>query len=323
MKRVLFFIQFLLFALLSFANPYEKEFKKIVESYDVPQEAKSGVVSCPSAYWSALLDNNDLLFKFKSEMTKMKGAQKEALKKFSEIPRFYVRYDESICDDKQGFCDTLLMDMGISPQIYKCNLHIVLDEQVNAYTVLTEDGFAMLLSTGLILKEGCTYDILKAVVAHEFTHGIYCHHLQSLYKTEKLRRQATLSKAIAMTGEAFAAGAKALAGEKYDNSEIHENMREISERINTERDLYSFEYMREQEFEADIVAYRFMQWIGKGDIYLELLRFLGSDFDFLYNGYSDHPKSTTRINLIKYIKSNPEIYNTKIAKLRKKANKSK
>lgn len=328
MKPNVYFIIafFLSFSIYTFAGSSDKEYKKILEKHDVPIEAKGYDEDNPSAYWKALLNNNDQLYKFSKDMGKMKGAEKEALSELSKIPRFHAKYNSYICDEMQGFCDTLLLNMGISGKDYNCSLHIVYDDEVNAFTALTDDGFAMCITSGFITKRGCTYEILMAAVAHEFAHGVYFHHLQCFYAVAKARRKNELYGGIAMALEAVSAAADGYAagtaGKKYDSSIHSQNIERINRHIKTETERFSFKFNREQEYEADIVAYRFMQWIGEEDSFIELLKFLGSDYDFLYDEYSDHPTITARLGLIEYLNAHPEINNKEIEKLRKKANKS-
>ena len=322
MKGTIIFIAFLLsISFTSFAGSSEKEYKKIVEKHDVPPEAKVSDTNNPTSYWDALLNSNDQLFSFINNIHKMKGAEKEALDKVSQIPHFNPKYEPSICDEMQGFCDTLLINMGISVLNVKCSLHVVYGDEANAFTALTDDGFAMCLTTGLITKKGCTYEMLMAVVAHEFAHGAYFHHLQRFYAEAKEKRKNELIGGIV---GGLSAGHQAYAkarGVEPMTSTI--DMGEFHKKLKSETAKYVFKFSREQEFEADIVAFRFMQWIGEEDAAIELLKFLGTDFDFLHDEYSDHPTTSDRIALLTYIKNHPEINNKEIEKLRKKNNKKK
>lgn len=314
----------------SFAGSSDKQFKKIVENHDVPTEAKTTIIKEPSLFWEALLNNNEQLFKFEEDMKKMKGAEKEAYDKLSKLPRFYPQYNSSVIEEAKGFCDTLLMDMGLdhvkTPLQYR--IYVVYDKEVNAYTAITDNGFAICLTTGLLERKGCSYDIIMGVVAHEFTHGIYKHHLQHFYAEAKRRRKNELLGGLAMGLEAVSAGVDAYnrgySGQGYDPNRTQQSIdaiNKIEQDIVIETALYKYAFGREEEYEADIVAFRFLQWIGKGDVYIELLKFLGSNYDYLYSETSDHPTISSRIGLIEYMKLHPEIYNKQIEKLRKKKKK--
>lgn len=320
LKTILFAALILTISLACYAGSPEKEYKKIVEKYDVPPEAKGVNPNDPSAYWHALLNNNDLLVKFANDMKKGKGAEKEAFAEVAKIPKFNAKYNSYICDEMQGFCDTLLMNMGISGRNPNCSLHIVYDDEVNAFTALTDEGFAMCITSGFITKKGCTYEMIMAVVAHEFAHGAYFHHLQTFYAQAKKKRKNELIGGIVGGLSAFNEGySKARGIEPTSNVD----MNKVYSHLNKELAKYTIKFGREEEFEADIVAFRFMQWIGQEEAFIELMNFLGTDYDVFYDEYSDHPKTTDRIGLAQYIKSHPEIKNMEIEKIRKKNKKGK
>ncbi len=319
MKHILVIFTILFFSLPSFSGNTDKEYKKIAERHDVPQEAKVGNSNYPAEYWRVLLKYNNQLHKFVSDMQKNRGAEKEALSKIAEVPRFYARYNASVLENMQGFCDTLLMDMGISELDINCSLHIVQHDEVNAYCVLTEEGFAMCITTGFLKRKGFTRDLLLGVVAHEFAHGIYHHALQQAYAEAKKTRQHNVFKIINVGIEVATSAANLYYASKgapaIENS--GSDLDAIDKNLDNKKELYIIAYSREQEYEADIVAYRFLQWIGKENVFPEMLRFLSSEYDLLYTEYSDHPTINSRLGLIKYLESHPEISNKEIERLRR------
>ncbi|MBR5118208.1 MAG: M48 family metalloprotease [Muribaculaceae bacterium] len=319
MKHVLAILTVLFFSLTSFSGTSDNEYKKIAEHHDVPQEAKVGNSNYPAEYWRVLLKYNNQLHKFVSDMQKNRGAEKEALSKIADVPRFYARYNASVLENMQGYCDTLLMEMGISELDINCSLHIVQYDEVNAYCVLTEDGFAMCVTTGLLKRKGFTRDLLIGVVSHEFAHGIYHHALQQAYAEAKKNRQYNIFKIITIGMDVATSAANLYFASKgapaVENPGV--DLDAMDNDIKKKTELYSIAYSREQEYEADIVAYRFLQWIGKEDVYTELLRFLSSEYDLLYTEYSDHPTINSRLGLIKYLGSHPEISNKEIERLRR------
>lgn len=320
MKYFLPIFTLLFVSLTAFSGNPEKEYKKVAEHHDVPQEAKVGNSNYPAEYWRILLNYNDQLHKFMNDMQKNKGAEKEAYNKIAEIPRFYARYNSSVLENMQGFCDTLLMDMGISELGIDCSLHIVQQKEVNAYCVLTENGFAMCVTSGLIQRKGFTRDLMLGIVAHEFAHGIYYHHLQQAYADAKKSRELNLYKIIRVGLEIVGPVANlyySTKGAPSVNIDNSDNLSGINEEINKKAELYSVAFSREQEYESDIVAYRFLQWIGKQDVYPEVLKFLSSEYDLLYTEYSDHPTINSRLGLIRYLENHPEVSNKEIEKLRK------
>lgn len=70
---------------------------------------------------------------------------------------------------------------------------------------------------------------------------------------------------------------------------------------------YSMIYTPEQIFQADIVAYRFMEWAGYGGHkYIETLRRTGFHLDAA-NPQADAPQVTERIALLEYLETHPEL----------------
>jgi predicted Zn-dependent protease len=306
-----------------YADNVEKEYKKLVCQYDVADEAKRVEANHPQQFWEAMIDNNELFKQSMQPIMKAKGSGKVALEKLMAIPRFDAQYDNRVVDYLQGFCDTLLIDMGIPNLNLNCSLHIVYSDEVNAYTLLTEKGFAMCITSELFAHKGITYDMLMGYVAHEFVHGALMHHVRQLYKDERERRKAKVAAGFATAAEAISAGADAyassMAGKEYDSSIHDQNIENIKQEMVDQQLRKSFKFSREEEYEADLVAFRFMQNLGKGEEFINGLRLLGTRYDNLYSEYSDHPTTGARIEFIKYVDQNPELGNTENEKIRKKA----
>lgn len=322
MRKVLVFILIILSMTLAYSANVEKQYKKFIENFDVANEARSLDSVNVVAFWSTLLENNELCSKFVKDLQKNKGAEKEALSKTALLPRFYPQYDESIVESMQGFCDTLLMDMGIAELGLNCSLHLVDSDEVNAFTALTEDGFAMCITTGLASKKGITYEILMGYIAHEFAHGALLHHVRGYYAEAKERRKNELLGGIAAGLNGLAAGMEAYNAAAYgvptSGTDYGARIANIGNEIKSSTLKYSFKYSREQEFEADLIAYRFLEHIGAGEEFINGLRILGTAYDSLYDEYSDHPTISARIDFLKYVQQHPELGNKKNAKLKKK-----
>lgn len=322
MKKILLIFSMIFISFAAVAANVEKQYKKIIENYDVADEAKAIDTVNVTAFWSALLDNNELCAKFLKDLKKNKGAEKEALIKTAQLPKFYPQYDELIIESMQGFCDTLLINMGIKDLGLPCSLHLYYSDEPNAFTTLTEDGFAMCITTGLFIKKGVTYKTLMGYVAHEFAHGALFHHTRGFYAEAKERRKNELWGGIAAGLNGLAAGMEAYNTAAYGIPKSGTNYGAVIANISTDIKIstlkYSFQYSREQEYEADLVAYRFLEHIGYGEEFINGLRILGTAYDALYDDYSDHPTTGSRIDFLKYVQSHPELGNKKNAKLKKK-----
>ena len=310
-KRLSIFCYFLLSVLCLCASNQEKEYKKLISKLDVADEVKNVEFYNSYEFWRTTIDNDEVFKKFLKDIAKNKGAEKEALQKTADIPRFYPQYEETIVESMQGFCDTLLMDMGIVQLGLDCSLHIIYSDEINAFTALTEDGFAMCVTTGLLRKKGITYKILMGFVAHEFVHGAFLHHIRGFYAEAKDRRKREIVAGIAIGLNSFSAGLEAYNAAAYGIPQSGTNYGAIMANIVTDLKVstlkYSFKFSREQEYEADLLAYRFLENLRMGDCYIDGLRILGTEYDSLYSEYSDHPTITSRINFLKYVQLHPEL----------------
>lgn len=322
MKKYLFLLLSFAVSLSAMSADAEKQYRQYIEKYDVADEAKAVETNAPADFWNAALSNNELLFKFARDIKKKRGAEKEALRKEERLPRFYPQYDRSVVESMQGFCDTLLIDMGIRDLSVKCSLHIVYSDEPNAFCALTEDGFAICLTSSLFSLRGINYHILMGYVAHEFVHGALKHHLRGFYAGAKERRRNELLSGIAVGLNAAAAGVETYNAAAYGVQPSGTDYGAAIDNIVTEAKIstlkYSFKYSREQEIEADLLAFRFLENLGCGEEFINGLRILGSDYDALYSDYSDHPTTSFRIRFLKFVQQNPALGNKCNAKLRKK-----
>lgn len=65
---------------------------------------------------------------------------------------------------------------------------------------------------------------------------------------------------------------------------------------------YRYKYSREQEVEADIIAYRFLEYMGLGgENYINALRAIGYENDAYYDDTSSHPTTEFRVKLLEYL----------------------
>lgn len=270
----------------------------------------------PTLFWRAVLDGNELLAKFEKNIRKNKGAEKEAIKTFSELPRFYSQYDETLLPDFQPLCDSLLVVNGIADSGLNCSFHIVSSPVSNVFMVLTDDGLSVCMTDELLGRKGVTFAVVTGYVAHEFVHGALQHGLRRCYDAALKRRKDEVAMGIALGCYAFAAGL---------NSNTTNNMAYYLYLQDKSQDVESLQkrtaglqliYSREQEYEADLIAFRFMQFLGCEDEYIEGLRILGNSYDMQYSSFEDHLSIPARISFLKYVQQHPELGNKSNAKIR-------
>lgn len=320
MKRKFFTLLFVTLSVLVNAANLEKEYKKYIENYDVAIQVKYIDSINPAEFWKTTIDYNELYTKFESDMQKMKGAEKETIDKMTQLPKFYPQFDETIVQNLQGFCDSLLMDMGISQLNIPCSLHVIESDEVNSFAARTEEGFAICITSALFNKKGITNNVLKGYVANEFVHGALSHHSRTLYAQAKQRREENTSEAVA-TGILVGLVALDAAVNNYPEGYYYNNYENntvinIDAKEEKSTSKYSFSYLEAQIFEADLIAYRFLEHLGCADEYINGLRVIGASLD---DSQSNNQKNIeTRIGFIKYVQQHPELGNTVNLKLSKK-----
>lgn len=323
--RICLFLALIL-PLSLFAADVEKEYKKIIENYDVAYPARCVDSASPYDFFSEALSGDQSLKKFDKDMLKNRGAEKEALADIAALPKFYPEFDESIIRSMQGYCDTLLMDMGIARLPLDCSLHVIYSDDVNAFTALTESGFAMCLTSALLEKRGVTDDVIKGYVASLFAHGALKHHVRTYYAEAKQRRKDKVSSATETAFDILASMAldddydKIVQREYYlEHLERPEIKIELEQKLPTAR--YSFAYSPERIYEADLMAFRFLENMGCGEEYINGLRILTTVYDQLDESDPSKPLIASRIELLKFAQRNPELGNTQNAKLIRKSQK--
>lgn len=308
------------------AADVEKEFKKVIENYDVAYSAKCAEPDSSCEFWSSAVDGNETLKKFNKDILKNRGAEKEALAKIAALPKFYPEFDESIIRSMQGYCDTLLADMGIARLPLECSLHIIYSDDVNAFTALTENGFAMCLTSALIEKRGVTDDVLKGYVAYLFSHGVLRHHLRRYYDEAKRQRKDDIMDVVSGALNALAVSTIPDYYDKELERQYYlEHLKRPEIKIVLEQKLptsgYNFAFSPEQIYEADLMAYRFLENTGCGEEYINGLRILATVNDQLPESAPSNTLIASRIELLKFAQRNPELGNTRNAKLIRKSQK--
>lgn len=318
MKVGRLFMLVLIVALQANAANVEKQYKKLVEKYDVDRLAKTSNPDQPSEFWTLALNGNHQLEKFKWDILNNKGMEKEAIQKYNALPHFYPEIDESIVTEMQGFCDSILNVMGITPLDMNCALYVVNSDDVRAFTAPTDNGFAMCLTTGLLSRKGVNSDVVKGYVAHEFARGALQQELQKLYSDIRQQRKDKILTGI-LAG-AVIAGNVALDAttdtDTYDynfwdnvySERINKNVEEIIKKMPKEKtEQYAFNYSKDQDAEADLLAYRFMQNIGLAEDYITGLKVLGAAYQQMQNEVNYDPEVSERIQFLNYVSSHPEL----------------
>lgn len=223
----------------------------------------------------------------------------------------------------QPFADSLMASIGFAPG-ESPRLYIIRDNYPEAYTALTDStDFAVCLTTGLIGKTGCTYDMLRAIAARQAAHGVLKHQLRFFYDNAKRKRRDRLTSGIVF-GAALTAYAALTyfepdtdTGDEYyyfDNRTLNVNVD-----AGAQQRLPASIFSDEQQYEADLVGLRFMQREGKGDVFLEALKMVAPAMQAPDVPEPAGPVMNNRIEFLRYVINNPDIENKKARKIRRKA----
>lgn len=319
MRIIIIFIITIIGTVTSYADK-RNDFDRYIEDYDVPREVRELTPGgAPYLFWHTLMENNERFKKFEKKIGKNKGAEKEALNRILEIRTFNPKYIAWIDESKQHICDTLMEHLGMAKMTPDVSLHVALDDDKNAFTALTEESFAMCIHEGLLQSKGFNEKMMIGAIAHEYAHGILMHHLEHEYAYAKRKRRNKLMTGITAGLNAIAAAADSytfsMLGKEADNDVYVDNI--IAAKIEAKKDLYHhvYKYAREQELEADLIAFRFLEYhIGSGEAYIDLLRLLMANSSpmlsyYLYDEDAEelsHPPAHYRIEFLRYVQAHPE-----------------
>ena len=294
-------ILFLAFCILGFSPIYAQSHKSILSKNDIIKFLPETSDGKAESFWNhAVAENKEFLktidIIFNKNGSSAKKAIQDIAKALGETESYYsndaliLSYIDSAKYDVLG--NTSLAD---SIHVYYLNY-----EDANAFCTPQTNVYVYegLLNT---LPEDKFYVCFMGILAHEFTHGLLHHALVRQYKIAKKERQQELIAGIA-TGLAVyhnnyskTRGTKSMIPDTRDViSKVH-----IWARKETLR--YQFKYSKEMEYQADIVAFRFLDWIGVGgEVFIEALQSINDPFADS-NDYSDHPSTSERISLLKYL----------------------
>lgn len=315
------------YALLSFAGDKAKDYYKLIKKCDVVKEARWIELGSPAEFWNISINGNRQLEKFNKDIQKGKGAEKEALEAELKLPHFYPEYNEYVDRTLQGYCDSIVADMGLDKLGVNFTFNIINSEHPNVFSAPTEDGFAVCLTDGLFRNEKVTDEIVKGYVAHEFAHGALRHQLRYLYREAKKKRKDRVWGAVLVGATVTAVGAMEClleddtpvvytvplvsdkdGGSKRDGnveSAANKVLEDLNGNLKNNTLLYSFNFTPEQIYEADMMAFRFLQNIGAADAYVDGLKILGARYDSQFTTVPDHPTVSQRINFVKFVEENP------------------
>ena len=310
MKKVFLIVILLACNIFIVEAQTETECFQYIKELDVPKEVMALPNDNPATFWWYLPKYNTDYQKFEAALKKGKNTALSAVEEIKHNLMFRTDFQKGLTDDNSvEVLDSIYRFFNLKVYNPKMKVYVVCDLEVNAYS--TPDAI-ILLNSGLINKMR-TFEKIYAVVGHELAHYALGHVLQNLYAVKKKEKR---NQILAGVASGIQAAGTAIGQAMYsDNTPEGQKAREhawqdVSHGLDKNLEWatidaygrYHLKYSRNQELEADIVSYRFLQWIGEDPSYMiKMLEILGENEPKMDQKKSDHPSTSFRINVLKAI----------------------
>ena len=151
-----------------------------------------------AAFWNAALGADRNLARLNRDIAKDKGLERKAIDACTKMPKFYPEYNSHVRIDLQPWADSLLATAGLPCDSIATRLYVVDNPRAEAFAPLIEDGFAIVITTGLVYSRGCDDDMLNGIISAQAVHGAMRHQLQFFYDEAKRRRKGKVWSGIAI-----------------------------------------------------------------------------------------------------------------------------
>lgn len=291
-------------------NSTISHFMDDIETYDIKSNLPSRLLS-NQEYW-------EFLHKYGSSCCKLQDAYNK-----KRIPKTLIKAATEINENADNMRYFLLQCYPYNISDYEVQLEKALFGSQNhisdfrIYPANDVNAFAtpygqIYLTDSLIIRFHFNENLILSVCAHEATHYESQHSLIAKWQQlEKERKNEIWGGIVAglYAGAMVASGVTMAAyGANINNSYWENTTRAtlgIIDAFDSNAYYFKFKYSREQEIEADISAYRFCEATGLGGYsYILALELLGdNDFYLKVDKDDDHPATTYRILLLKYLYS--------------------
>ena len=282
--------------------------KKIINKYDAKYLRRAEGFHHPITFWNAIKNNDPRLKKLDEAYKKEDKTLFETFETMAYYEENYRGYD-FVVNGYDTIVTRLVHDLGIENIVKERPIKIIRDHSVNASMDALEQ---FRINIGCFEK--LTYEELLAVCAHEMAHSVCEHVVMSLWNTAKKRKR---NKIWADIGASLAIGAMAAtstygAYNGQDVSHFNDILANADiiyygsyDYANDATLKYHYRYSRDEESEADIIAYRFMEAMGYGgehclSLNKKILEMYG---DTPGGKYDNHPSTLFRIQVISALMS--------------------
>lgn len=279
-------------------------FDKIINRYDVADT----VMNAPDAgmFWQLLQTTDPQYRKTASSLAKdrkNRDIKRDMVSLMSSSRQYFatVPTDESLYDMNE----MIMGRLGVRDVLPTAILSVTAENDVALFSYPNGYFFA---TRPLWEQVGSDTVAMTALMAAESTHFVLQHAYANAARQKSMARRKRL-------GRIFGAVALTAAGVIIDQAMGNEWMpfTELASIVSVglvsmdSNPRYTFHYSPEQTYQADIVAYRFMEWAGYGGrAYIDALRMAGFHLDAQSQQPADAPDMATRISLLEYLDRMPK-----------------
>lgn len=295
MKRLLIILSVLVLSSANLLAQTGKE-KRYASNYDVLKYLPKQSDHDPATFWKSITQNNTEFQKNAKKFENPKGLAKKA-----ESEVMNAAYRNSILrnmtrrtEEDIELCN-IIRYLMLGDEQSEMEFEVIDHWEPNAYC--TPDGYVCIY-TGIIERLEGNVDLMSGVIAHEIAHYMYKHALILRHKTLKKERENQIGAAIHHAGVGFldVPNKDQMIQNIYDNAELQTNQ-------------YRYKYSRKEEVEADVVAYRFLDWMGIDPENMSIALRRIAPFGPLDEEHDDddHPSFVFRLGVLSALK--PAFYN--------------
>lgn len=306
MKRLIICCSLFL-SCFSVFSQMNRKYEKMIKKYDI---AKLLTIynGSPEDFWHQIEYNHSGLLAYKQALATKRKSALEAQSDvafamnlaYSKYADLYIFKDESATNYTKQVTEVVL-----GTEADRIRFRIAYGRFPNAFC--TPRGDIYVYSS---LLDCIDYDnkMLYGILAHEVAHYYLRHSVRQQWADKKKERKSKIWAGIAIGMSAVADGMAAYNAGYYGynyESHLYETCQSILAASSYDNAMYHFKFSREQEIEADIVAYRFLEFIGVDpNLYVKALYLLGTDNDDFYSSWDDHPTISFRTNFLLYLGKN-------------------
>lgn len=304
MKRIFFILLVILLTApnVSIAKDNAKVYEKLIRTYDV--DASCLVAKDAGTFWDGVWRNNVRFSKFMEAVKKGTPAIKKAFQGLAEARKANAQLSsafEVISTNKDSLLMPLYNELGAANVSHDIKLLLVRGDDMNAFAC--PDG-EIYISTGL-LRDSIGFSEVLGACAHELAHYVLQHAYIHAYTIAKREQKNKIAGAIAGGIRVAAAGYAEANGAHQDWDAVNKDIKNLFLSALIDAEKFGYKYSREQEIEADIIAFRFLEAMGYGgEKYIHLLEEIERNYPNIAISETDnHPSTTFRIGLLRYMMS--------------------